>query len=122
MTKEIEKTLEKMELTDLIAAQNAVADLIKQKHKEQKSKLFEQFQSIAKEYNLVLTDVSWGDDDGRKKRATVKVGKKRYVPKYVNPNDEAQTWTGLGRQPAWVREQLAQGKSLDDLRIASEAA
>lgn len=43
--------------------------------------------------------------------------KTKAVPKYANPADAAQTWTGRGRKPKWVEELLASGKSLDDLAI-----
>jgi len=36
-------------------------------------------------------------------------------PKYQNPNNAAQTWSGRGKQPAWVAEALAQGKTLESL-------
>lgn len=38
-------------------------------------------------------------------------------PRYRNPADGAQTWTGRGRQPRWVAEALASGRSLDDFKI-----
>lgn len=38
-------------------------------------------------------------------------------PQYHNPTDKSQTWTGRGRQPKWVAEGLARGKSLEDFRI-----
>ena len=37
--------------------------------------------------------------------------------KFRNPNPPHQTWAGRGKQPNWVRELLAQGKQLDDIRI-----
>jgi DNA-binding protein H-NS len=36
---------------------------------------------------------------------------------YQNPADQAQTWTGRGRQPRWIAEGLASGKQLSDFRI-----
>ncbi|MCE0505571.1 MULTISPECIES: H-NS histone family protein [unclassified Roseivivax] len=39
------------------------------------------------------------------------------VPKYANPADASQTWTGRGRKPKWLNEALAAGKSLDDMKI-----
>jgi DNA-binding protein H-NS len=39
------------------------------------------------------------------------------MPKYANPENPDQTWTGRGRQPGWVKEALGKGKSLDDLAI-----
>jgi DNA-binding protein H-NS len=38
-------------------------------------------------------------------------------PTYRNPRNSAETWTGRGRQPKWVREALAAGACLDDLLI-----
>lgn len=43
--------------------------------------------------------------------------RKTVEPKYANPSDPAQTWTGRGRKPRWVVEQLDAGKSLDDFTI-----
>ena len=37
------------------------------------------------------------------------------APKYQNPNNAAQTWSGKGKQPHWVAEVLAQGRTLDSL-------
>jgi DNA-binding protein H-NS len=45
--------------------------------------------------------------------------KKRRIPaKYRNPKDSSQTWTGRGKQPRWVRDELASGKKLTDLLAA----
>lgn len=37
---------------------------------------------------------------------------------YRNPADAAQTWSGRGRQPKWIAEALAAGRSLDEFRNA----
>ncbi len=42
---------------------------------------------------------------------------KKSATKYANPNDPSQTWTGRGRKPAWLKEALEAGKSIDDLTI-----
>jgi len=39
------------------------------------------------------------------------------LPRYRNPDDASQTWSGRGRQPKWVAEALAQGKTLADLKF-----
>lgn len=38
-------------------------------------------------------------------------------PKYANPADPSQTWTGRGRKPKWMEAALKAGKSPDDLLI-----
>ena len=42
---------------------------------------------------------------------------KKVQTQYRNPTNYEQTWTGRGRQPKWIAEGLAGGKSLDDFRI-----
>ena len=39
------------------------------------------------------------------------------TPRYRNPADSGQTWTGRGRQPRWIAEALASGRSLDEFKI-----
>ena len=39
------------------------------------------------------------------------------VAKYANPDDPSQTWSGRGRQPAWVKAALATGKPMASLAI-----
>jgi len=39
------------------------------------------------------------------------------LPRYRNPADGGQTWTGRGRQPRWIAEALASGRSLDEFKI-----
>jgi DNA-binding protein H-NS len=38
-------------------------------------------------------------------------------PKYQNPNNPKQTWTGRGKRPGWIKAQLEQGKELEELKI-----
>ncbi|WP_415402453.1 H-NS family nucleoid-associated regulatory protein [Tateyamaria sp. SN3-11] len=39
------------------------------------------------------------------------------APKYCHPENPAQTWTGKGRQPNWVKDALANGIAIEDLLI-----
>ena len=39
------------------------------------------------------------------------------IPKFANPADPAQTWTGRGRKPNWVIAWLNDGKAIEDLAI-----
>jgi DNA-binding protein H-NS len=39
-------------------------------------------------------------------------------PKYRNPNQPSETWTGRGKQPRWLTAQLKSGKQIEDFRIA----
>ena len=49
--------------------------------------------------------------------AKAKGSGKKVEVQYRNPADSTQKWTGRGRQPKWIAEGVAGGKSLDDFRI-----
>jgi DNA-binding protein H-NS len=38
-------------------------------------------------------------------------------PKYANPDDRTQTWTGRGRQPNWLVARLKKGAKVEDFSI-----
>ena len=42
----------------------------------------------------------------------------KVLPKYQNPKNNAETWSGRGKQPHWVRVQLSTGKKLEHFLIA----
>lgn len=39
------------------------------------------------------------------------------MPKYRDPKDASNTWTGKGRQPVWYKEAIADGVSPEDMEI-----
>jgi DNA-binding protein H-NS len=42
----------------------------------------------------------------------------KVLPKYQNPANPAERWSGRGKQPRWVRAQLKAGKRLEHFLIA----
>jgi DNA-binding protein H-NS len=63
-------------------------------------------------------------DTGRhssRKRLKARLRKNRpslpVVPKYQNPLRPRQTWSGRGRRPLWLKEQMVSGKPLEDFSI-----
>ncbi|MEO1909367.1 MAG: H-NS histone family protein [Paracoccus sp. (in: a-proteobacteria)] len=64
-------------------------------------------EEAAKEHGFNLAELTGGKP---RRAGTV-------APKYANPQDPTMTWTGRGRKPRWVQENLAEGKELDDLLI-----
>ncbi|MBB5864326.1 H-NS family nucleoid-associated regulatory protein [Xanthomonas sp. 3058] len=53
-------------------------------------------------------------------RAGRKLGK--VPPKYRNPANPQDTWTGRGKQPRWMAELTAAGKKVEDFLISKAAA
>ncbi|QCO66929.1 H-NS histone family protein [Luteimonas yindakuii] len=52
---------------------------------------------------------------GRKSAAGRKLGK--VAPKYRNPANKDETWTGRGKHPRWMAAELANGKKVEDFLI-----
>lgn len=44
-------------------------------------------------------------------------GKSISAPKYANPANASDTWTGRGRKPRWFTEAISAGKSPEDMAI-----
>jgi DNA-binding protein H-NS len=42
----------------------------------------------------------------------------RLLPKYRNPDQPSETWSGHGKQPRWLTTQLRSGKRIEDFLIA----
>lgn len=57
----------------------------------------------------------------RAPRAAKKTGNRKLgkvAPKYRDPANEGNTWSGRGRQPRWLSEYTSNGRNLDEFRIA----
>lgn len=69
--------------------------------------------TLLKAAGLQLSEVYTGRGGKRGKRAGAG------VPKYRNPADPAQTWTGHGKKPTWFQQALKKsGVTADSLLIA----
>ena len=102
MQKDLRALIKKLDLDGLIEAKELIEVQLKEKNKEAKKALREEIKEFAKKaekYGLSLEDVT-----GLKKVPRVPRGeqKPKGEPKYRNPANPEQTWTGHGRSPAWV--------------------
>lgn len=52
-----------------------------------------------------------------KSRGSTKKRKAASRPKYANPNNRAQTWSGRGRQPQWFKDSIGSGMKPEDMAI-----
>lgn len=102
-----------MSLAELKALENKVQKAIVKFEEREKKKAFATLKSQARKLGLSLAEIAeLADQPESESKPRGKV-----PPKYANPNDSSQTWTGRGRRPAWVNEAMDAGKSLDDLLI-----
>ncbi len=102
MTIDLE-SLSRDELSKLITdAQKALKTLESRRMAEAKRAA----EMAAKEFGFSLEDVLTAGSNNSKG-----------APKYANPADPSQTWTGRGRKPNWLIDAMDAGKSLEDLAL-----
>ena len=46
----------------------------------------------------------------------------RVFPKYRNPNEPSETWSGRGKQPRWLAAALKTGHTIDEFLISNVAS
>ncbi|BBD80373.1 H-NS family nucleoid-associated regulatory protein [Aerosticca soli] len=102
------KALNHNQLNELITkAQERQQELRKEKVVTLREKILEMIKSEG---------FSFEDIFGSKAKATRRTGG-TVAPKYRNPANPEQTWTGRGKRPRWFTEALQSGKKEKDLEI-----
>ncbi|HEV7123068.1 MAG TPA: H-NS histone family protein [Rhodanobacter sp.] len=101
------KSLNQNQLTDLISKAQVRQDELR---KERVVKLRQKVQAMIQAEGYTLEDIFGA---GRKTRRS---GGK-VAPKYRNPANPTQTWSGRGKRPHWFNDALKAGKKEKDLAI-----
>lgn len=73
-------------------------------------------EKAAAAHGFSLAEITGGAVE-KKTRKTKAGPKTASVPKYRNPDNAEQTWTGKGRQPEWFKNAIASGTSPDKMEI-----
>jgi len=107
---ELENALDNMSYAELKAIAPMIPAKIAEREKQEKGAVKAELAALAKSKGFEVSDL-FGDAVKPVKE------KKTVAPKYCNPADTTQTWTGRGRKPKWVAENLATGGTLEDLLI-----
>lgn len=102
------KELERLK-TNVEKALEKVADT-------EKKAALEAAEKAAKAFGFSLSDLE-GVKPGRKASSAKSDGRAKVAPKYRNPANPEETWTGRGRKPKWVEAHLEAGGALDDILI-----
>jgi len=99
-----------------------IEKIIKQRSgkEKEKSKLLKKFAALAKKQGLSLDEVvSGGATTSKTKRSsgTSTARRGKLPPRYANPADKNDTWSGRGRKPAWIHAHLKAGKDIEELAV-----
>lgn len=104
--------LDEMSRKELTALRDQIEKALSKLHKKEKKEALAAAQKAAAEFGFSLDDLT------RKGMAGKSAAKATSLkPKYANPTDATQTWTGKGRQPNWFKSAISSGKTPADLEI-----
>ncbi|SDX13246.1 DNA-binding protein H-NS [Ruegeria halocynthiae] len=101
--------LEKMSRKELLELRNQVEKALKSAETRERKEALKAAEKAAAEFGFSLSELPL---DGIKPSKGAKT-----KPKYHNPNDPSQTWTGRGRKPQWIHDALKAGADITDLEI-----
>ena len=99
--------LRSMSTEELWSLYEQVSTTLAREIAAEKTRLKERLRKIETASNVMKLD--------RVHRAYPKV-----LPKYRNPQNKAETWSGRGKQPRWLTAQLRSGKRLNSFLIPIE--
>ena len=106
--------MDSMSLDDLRNLRTQIDRAISSYETRRRKEAMAALERTAREMGFNLNDLTGAQARGR--RGAAAPGGEN-PPKYAHPEDPSQTWSGRGRRPRWVTEQLESGKSLEDLRV-----
>ena len=101
--------LETLSLTELKDLQDKVAIAIFDFEKRKKAETLAELKELANSKGFSLEELL-GETKGKKVKATV-------APKYVDPANPDNTWSGRGRKPKWLAAALENGASIEDFAL-----
>lgn len=114
--------LENKSIPELQSLKLDIDRVIAHKMEAQKAEVLNKLKAMAMEAGYSLNDLLSEPSGGRRRKPLIEVskpadGRAKVAPKYRNPVNAAETWTGRGKQPRWFAGALAQGLREADLLI-----
>lgn len=104
--------LDHLSLSELQVLRLKVDQEIESRRVQVRKEGLEKIKSIAAEYGLTVNELK------ALASAKTSAGKRGTVaPKYQDPSNPMNTWTGRGRKPKWVEAYLAQGGDLASITL-----
>lgn len=99
------KSLDKMSRQELLTLRSDVDKALRKAESRDRKEAKKAAEEAAAKFGFSLSDVADVRGAARKSKSAGVAG----APKFVNPKDPSQTWTGKGRQPRWYKDAVAKG-------------
>jgi len=107
---DVKLDLQKLSYRELLDLSEKISNAIVVKKKEEKSQIQKQVQELIESSGFDVDDIV-GTSKGNSLKG------RKVAPKYRNPKNADETWTGRGRQPKWLAAELARGRALASFLI-----
>ena len=89
--------------------------LIESKKEQELDAAYKQVLQIASDHGVSVEELmTRGGKSAKSKSSSTR---KPVAPRYRNPDNQQETWTGRGKQPRWLVAELEKGAKLDDFLI-----
>ena len=93
---------------------------VRAKDDQKREKSLAKIKALALSEGVELSDLIDTGKTGRRKKTTerkAKAPRAKVAPKYRNPKNTKETWTGRGRKPKWVETYLKSGGKIEKIAI-----
>ncbi len=102
--------LSTLSVEELVELQKQIAKEFKAREASIYKNAKAEINEVAKKYGLSIEEIL----NAKGSKAS---SKKSVAPKYRNPQNPEQTWTGRGIKPTWLKSALEAGQSLEAFLI-----
>ena len=103
--------ISKMSRKDLEKLQKEIDKTLANMAKVEKREARKAAEKAAAKFGFSLAELTGAAGKSKKSVASA-------APKFANPEDPSQTWSGRGRQPQWYKDAITAGKKQEDLAVA----
>ena len=100
--------VDKMSLKDLLDLEIKVKKAIAGARERERIEMKQKVESLVAGAGLSVQELFGGRSANKGKTV---------APKYINPENRSETWTGRGRKPRWLVAKLGKGSKMTDFAI-----
>lgn len=101
--------LSAMSRKELLQLQGDVEAALRSAELRERQEALKAAEDAAAKFGFSLEEITAATRQGAKKN--------KAAPKYRNPENPEETWTGRGRKPHWVHAALTAGRDISELEI-----
>ena len=101
--------LEKMSLKDLRDLEKKIRNAITATKERERSQVRAKIEDLAAQSGFSMDELF----NSRRNGSRIKT----IVPKYMNPENASETWTGRGRKPKWLVSKLKKGAKIEQFAL-----